>query len=292
MVNVEEFFSEVRTIVDAALDRLVPTDTATPARLYKAIRWSLFGGGKRLRPALVFATGRVFGAGDERLLRTATAVEMIHSYSLIHDDLPSMDDDDLRRGRETCHKKFGEATAILAGDALQAMAFESIANDLVLSPQIRLQLISELSAAAGRMVAGQQLDLEAEGKPLDLEEIEQIHLGKTAALIRFSIRSGGLISGADDEELQGLTSFGEKLGLLFQITDDILDLTGSSENLGKTAGKDAISEKATYAGLLGVGAAGAAAAEIAQQAIDDLGQRAREDRLLADICIYIADRSS
>jgi geranylgeranyl diphosphate synthase, type II len=292
MPDLENFFGKVRRLVDAKLDELVPSGETAPARLYEAIRWSLFGGGKRFRPALVFATGRVFGADDEALLRTAAAVEMIHTYSLIHDDLPAMDDDDLRRGRATAHKKFDEATAILAGDALQAMAFEAMARDEGLSESLRLRLVAELSVAAGRMVAGQQLDLEAEGKPVDVNAIERIHRGKTGALIRFSVRAGGLIAGANIEEMRALTAFGEKLGLLFQITDDILDVTSTSEELGKTAGKDLVSNKATYPEVLGLEGSRALAKRIATEAMDVLKSLARDSVLLQDICLYVCDRSS
>ncbi|HYJ90157.1 MAG TPA: farnesyl diphosphate synthase [Pyrinomonadaceae bacterium] len=292
MPDLDNFFGKVRSLVDAKLDELVPSGETAPARLYEAIRWSLFGGGKRFRPALVFATGRVFGADDEALLRTAAAVEMIHTYSLIHDDLPAMDDDDLRRGRATAHKKFDEATAILAGDALQAMAFEAMARDEGLSESLRLRLVAELSVAAGRMVAGQQLDLEAEGKPVDVNAIERIHRGKTGALIRFSVRAGGLIAGANIEEMRALTAFGEKLGLLFQITDDILDVTSTSEELGKTAGKDLVSNKATYPEVLGLEGSRALAKRIATEAMDVLKSLARDSVLLQDICLYVCDRSS
>jgi geranylgeranyl pyrophosphate synthase len=288
--ELDKYFTEVRSIVDEELDRIVPSTDVAPERLYNAIRWSLFGEGKRFRPALVFAAGREFGAADARLVSTAAAVEMIHTYSLIHDDLPAMDDDDMRRGRATVHKKFDEATAILAGDALQAMAFETIANDDTLSDSLRLKLVSELAVAAGRMVAGQQLDLEAEGKSLDLTSIENIHKGKTGALISFSIRAGGLIAGVGDQEMEALTDFGEQIGLLFQITDDILDVTSTSEKLGKTAGKDEASEKATYPDVLGLEGALALAQRVETIAVDVLGRMPREFSLLEAICRYTSRR--
>jgi len=290
--NTDKFFSEVRRLVDHELGLITPPREKQSIRLYDAIRWSLFGEGKRFRPALVFAAGRTFAGNDALLTRTAAAVEMIHTYSLIHDDLPAMDDDDLRRGRATAHKKFDEATAILAGDALQAMAFETIAGDHLLSESLRLQLISELAVAAGQMVAGQQLDLAAEGKKVDLEQIERIHRGKTGALIRFSVRAGGLIAGASRDEMCVLTDFGEKIGLLFQITDDILDVTSTSEELGKTAGKDAASRKATYPEVLGIDGARELAKTVKDNAIRSLDRLQRDGALLRSIADFVSCRNS
>jgi len=290
--ELENFFNEVRNIIDLELNRLVPTVGTQPFRLYDAIRWSLFGEGKRFRPALVIAAGREFGASDKKLVHTAAAVDMIHTYSLIHDDLPAMDDDDLRRGRATVHKKFDQATAILAGDALQAMAFETIADDGSLDEKMRLQLISELSAAAGQMVAGQQLDLEAEGEKADVKMVERIHKGKTGALIRFSVRAGGIIAQVSALDLQVLTEFGEKLGLLFQITDDILDVTSTSAALGKTAGKDVASMKATYPEAIGLDGARALAKQIEVETRNVLSPLCGDKSLLHDICKYVATRNS
>lgn len=292
MTTLNTFFSEVRELVDSQLDELVPREDTKPSRLYGAIRWSLFGEGKRFRPALVMATGRVLGAADRRLVRTAAAVEMIHTYSLIHDDLPAMDDDDLRRGRETAHRKYDEATAILAGDALQAMAFETIATDTALPERLRLLLTAELSIAAGQMVAGQQLDLEAEGKTVEISTIENIHRGKTGALIRFAVMSGGLIAEASSAAMEVLSDFGEKLGLLFQITDDILDVTSTSEKLGKTAGKDLASKKATYPEVLGLDAAIELAKKVEVQALETVERLDHDHELLSDICRYVSDRTN
>ena len=252
MSALDSFFSDVTRLVNAELDWLIPSEGQPPQKLRDAIRWSLLSGGKHFRPALVFAVGRAFGCCDDKLVRTAAAVEMIHTYSLIHDDLPSMDDDDLRRGRATCHKKFGEATAILAGDALQVLAFEAIGDDERLSTDTRIALISRLAEAAAKMVVGQQLDLDAEGKDLSIEEIEHIHRNKTGALICASAESGAIIGGANAEELAAVRLFGERLGLLFQITDDLLDITQTTEELGKTAGKDAAASKATYPAVMGI----------------------------------------
>src|SRR5215203_447877 len=217
MSELKELFKEVSERLNTELDWLIPETGPGPASLRDAIRWSLFAGGKYFRPVLIFAVGRTFGAADEKLVRTAAAVEMIHTYSLIHDDLPSMDDDDLRRGRETCHKKFGEATAILAGDALQVLAFQAIAEDERLSVRTRNELVKRLSRAATKMVVGQQLDLEAEGKELSLAEVENIHLNKTGALIAFSANAGALIAEAGEHDLAAVSRYSEKIGLLFQV---------------------------------------------------------------------------
>lgn len=292
MCELDKFFGEVKKLIDPSLDSLVPDEDVEPQRLYKAIRWSLYGSGKRFRPALVIASGRIFGVDDDTLLRTAAAVEMLHTYSLIHDDLPAMDDDSLRRGRATTHMKFDEATAILAGDALQAMAFEAIAGDELLESGLRLKLIMELSVAAGRMVAGQQLDLEAEGKSLDLGSIERIHNGKTGALICFAVAAGGLIAKVNEAELKALAQFGERLGLLFQITDDILDVTSTSDELGKTAGKDREMEKATYPEVLGLERAKTLAREVGSETLGILDRIDRDTSLLAGMCRYVSGRSS
>ncbi|HYE13088.1 MAG TPA: farnesyl diphosphate synthase, partial [Pyrinomonadaceae bacterium] len=232
------FLARVRSAVEAELGALVPPESAEPRAVHAAIRWSLFAPAKRLRPALVFAAGETFGAQPAALTRTACAFEMIHTYSLIHDDLPAMDDDDLRRGRPTCHVKFGEATAILAGDALQALAFRAIAEDERLDAARRVALVAELARSAGTpegMVAGQALDLAAEAREgVTTGELELIHRRKTGALIRSAARAGALVAGASARQLECVTRYAEELGLLFQITDDLLDVTASAEDLGKT----------------------------------------------------------
>jgi geranylgeranyl pyrophosphate synthase len=251
-----EFFAECRALVDRRLDQLVPPETVEPARIHSAMRWSLFAGGKRLRPALLLATGRAFeAAGDEPLLSTGCALEMIHTYSLIHDDLPSMDDDDLRRGRPTCHLRFDEATAILAGDALQTLAFQIIAEDEHLRADVRVRLMGEIARAAGTpagMIAGQAFDLAAEAREVSAAELERIHQHKTGALMTCAARSGAIIAGANEQELEAVTRYAASVGLLFQMTDDLLDVTASIEDLGKTPGKDARSSKATYPALYGL----------------------------------------
>src|SRR2546430_15434674 len=196
VTNAREFLASGRTLIDSQLDRLIPKESEEPARVHAAIRWSLFAGGKRFRPALLIAAGQTLAAQNEDLIRTACALEMIHTYSLIHDDLPSMDDDDLRRGQSTCHVKFGEATAILAGDALQTLAFQTIAEDENLEPHVRVRVLSEVARASGTpsgMVAGQARDLEAESREVDADELETIHHQKTGALIRAAARCGAMI---------------------------------------------------------------------------------------------------
>jgi len=255
VIDITDFFASTRSLIDSELDRLIPSETQEPARLHSAIRWSMFAGGKRFRPALVIATGEAFGASQGQLLRTACAFEMIHTYSLIHDDLPSMDDDDLRRGRPTCHVKFDEATAILAGDALQALAFQTIAEDKKLPAEIRVLVAAELASRAGTpagMVSGQARDLEAESKTVNAGTLEQIHLEKTGALICGAARCGAMIGGAAKEELEAITDYATNLGLLFQITDDLLDVTATAGEMGKTPGKDARSRKATYPAIHGL----------------------------------------
>jgi geranylgeranyl pyrophosphate synthase len=292
MPDLSNFFSDVRRAIDQTLDIIVPSEDVEPVRLYQAIRWSLYGEGKRFRPALVVAAGRVFGADDADLLRTAAAVELIHTYSLIHDDLPAMDDDDLRRGRATVHKKFDESTAILAGDALQAMAFQAIADDICLTSDVRTRLLSDLTSAAAKMVDGQQLDLEAERKTLSIDGLEQIHLKKTGALISFSVKAGALIAAAPDAAFEALGEYGLKLGLLFQITDDILDVTQPTEILGKTASKDVASEKATYPRLFGLAETRNIAGTVHRQALAALRKVDADTKFLEGIADFILDRNS
>jgi geranylgeranyl pyrophosphate synthase len=293
MNSLENLFAECRQSVDETLDRLLPDSEIEPKKLHEAIRWSIFAGGKRFRPALVLAVGDVFDAPQTSLLRTAAAVEMIHTYSLIHDDLPSMDNDDLRRGRATCHVKFDEATAILAGDALQNLAFQIIAEDENLSLEIRLKLISELATAAGTpagMVAGQQLDLEAEGKEISLEELENIHQFKTGAMISFSARAGAIIAGASAEEIKAIGIYAAKLGLLFQITDDLLDVTQTTETLGKTAGKDVTAQKATYPGIYGLEEANNLANRVYREACAALENTDKNTKILVALADFILHR--
>jgi geranylgeranyl diphosphate synthase, type II len=289
------FFAECRALVDAELNCLIPAETVEPAAVHSAIRWSVFAGGKRFRPALVLAAGETFGAPTELLLRTACALEMIHTYSLIHDDLPSMDNDEMRRGRATCHVRYGEATAILAGDALQTLAFQTIAEDERLSPVTRVRIISELAGAAGTphgMVAGQAHDLEAESHDVRGDELEKIHRQKTAALIIGAARCGAIIAGANQQELEVVSEYAAHLGLLFQITDDLLDVTASAEDLGKTPGKDARSKKATYPALYGIEPARQRANEVHEEACAVLDHIERDTKLLLAIADFILQRNA
>ena len=291
--DAREFFASCRTLIDAELDRLIPTEA--PLRVHAAIRWSVFAGGKRFRPALLIAVGQTFGASIDHLLRTACAFEMIHSYSLIHDDLPSMDDDDLRRGRATCHVQFDEATAILAGDALQALAFQAIAEDEKLSAELRVRLLAELACAAGTpkgMVAGQALDLEAESREVASGEVDRIHAYKTGALIYTAARAGALISGANDDELAAITDYGTNLGLLFQITDDLLDVTATADELGKTPGKDARARKATFPSIHGIEETRKTIVAVHRTTCDALQRIERSAQLLKSIADFILNREA
>lgn len=252
-----QFVADARRLIDDALDRILPAESVPPEKVHSAIRWSVFAGGKRFRPVLLLAVGETFGAAPKLLVSAACALEMVHTYSLIHDDLPSMDNDDLRRGRATCHVRFGEATAILAGDALQTLAFETISEDETMSPEKIVKLVREIAGASGTprgMIAGQAHDLEAESREVSAHELEQIHRLKTGALIIAAARCGAIIADAPETELAAITDYAAQLGLLFQIADDLLDITATAETLGKTPGKDQRSEKATYPALYGVDA--------------------------------------
>jgi len=293
--DAREFLASCRPLIDAELDRLIPKPSEEPQRVHSAIRWSVFAGGKRFRPALMLAVGETFGARADDLLRPACALEMIHTYSLIHDDLPSMDDDDLRRGRATCHVKFDEATAILAGDALQALAFHTIAEDETLDAVLRVRLISEIARASGTpkgMVAGQALDLEAESRDVTGEELEQIHRLKTGALIRASARCGAMIAGANESDLAAITEYATNLGFLFQITDDLLDVTATAEDLGKTPGKDVRSRKATFPGVYGMEATHARLEVVHCTTRDALKPLERSQHLLRSIADFILQRQA
>ena len=286
-------FQDIVPLIEVELNNLLPASAAAPEKVHQAIRWSMFAGGKRLRPALLLATGQTFGAPVQTLIKSACAFEMIHTYSLIHDDLPSMDDDDLRRGRPTCHIRFGEAAAILAGDALQTLAFRTIAKDEQLDAATRIALIAELARAAGTpegMVGGQALDMEAEARQVNAAELEEIHRHKTGALIVAAARCGAIIGQATPPELEAVTSYGSHLGLLFQITDDLLDVTASAEDLGKTPGKDVQSLKATYPALYGINKTRAAAVKAHRAAAEALDQIKRPTSVLRDIANFILNR--
>jgi geranylgeranyl diphosphate synthase type II len=289
-MNLPAFFEEDRLAVDAALDRLMPKETAAPASIHQAMRYSVFAGGKRIRPMLCLETARVFAEDVRSALHPACAIEFIHTYSLIHDDLPALDNDDLRRGKPTCHKKFGEATAILAGDGLLTLAFETIGATPV-DAERRVAILMEVAIAAGTvngMVGGQVADLEAQGKRVAPGMLEYIHRSKTAALIRGAITAGALCAGAPAEDAARVRKFGETIGWAFQVTDDILDVEESSTALGKTAGKDIAQQKATYPAVYGLERSHEIANELATSAIAELqtyGERAARLRAIAEFLV-------
>ncbi len=282
-----------RLATDDALERLLPAATQYPSSIHQAMRHSVFAGGKRLRPILCMETARmVLGRIPPGVEELGAALEMLHTYSLIHDDLPALDNDDLRRGRPTCHKVYGEAIAILAGDALQTRAYEVLAN--LLCPAIsRTAIIAEVAHATGTvdgMIGGQVMDLEAEHTPPDAKTLEYIHRSKTGALLTASVVSGGMYANADEEQVQQLRDFGMNIGLAFQIVDDVLDVTQTSEQLGKTAGKDTASEKVTYPALFGIDASLKKADELvvkANAALDSFGERAAT---LREIAAFLVQR--
>ena len=276
--RIPAFLAEVREKVDRVLHRILPGEDEPPEHLHRAMRYPVFAGGKRLRPALLLAALRSLDGDERRGWHAAAAVELIHTYSLVHDDLPAMDDDDLRRGRPTCHVEFGEATAILVGDALLTRAFELLATLPDVPAGARAAVCAEVAGAAGShgMIAGQLLDLHAEGSSPDAAQLERIHRLKTGALIRASVTSGGILAGASPGESEALRSFGESLGLAFQIVDDLLDVQGDTQVLGKTAGKDARADKATFPAVWGLEESrrqAEAAAERARSALRPLGER-------------------
>jgi geranylgeranyl diphosphate synthase type II len=286
-MNLPPFFEEDRLVVDVQLERLLPWESVQPASIHQAMRYSVFAGGKRIRPILCLETARIFDAEPAAALYPGCAIEFIHTYSLIHDDLPALDNDDLRRGKLTSHKKFGEATAILAGDGLLTLAFETISAAPV-SAERRVAMVAEIASAAGTvngMVGGQVADLESEGKKVGPETLEYIHRSKTAALIRASVTSGALSAGASAEDVARLRRFGEMIGWAFQVTDDILDVEESSAALGKTAGKDIAQQKATYPAVFGLERSHQFAEELSTKAIAELeffGERAERLRAIAE----------
>jgi farnesyl diphosphate synthase len=270
------FLGDCRMRVDRALERWLPPATTQPGRLHAAMRYAALSDGKRVRPVLVYGTGHALGSKPECLDAAACAVELIHAYSLVHDDLPTMDDDDLRRGRPTCHKAFDEATAVLAGDALQTLAFRVLCDESNGScdAEARLRMVAELAQAAGSrgMAGGQALDMEATGQDIDLAQLENLHIHKTGALILASVRLGALACGAaGDDRLAGLERYAKCIGLAFQVHDDVLDVEGETAELGKTRGKDAANDKATYPALIGLDAAREMAARLTEEALQSLG---------------------
>jgi len=255
-IDLQAYLKERRALVDQALEAFLPPEDTPPPSVHRALRYSVMAGGKRLRPILVIAGAEAVGGAPDSVMPTACALELIHTYSLIHDDLPAMDDDDYRRGRPTSHKVFGEAIAILAGDALLTLAFRLIADNapLVKDPAVLRDVVAEVAGAAGTfgMVGGQVVDIESEGKTISAQTLEYIHRHKTAALIRASLRVGALLGGGDARAIETISEAGSDLGLAFQIIDDILDVEGSLAELGKTAGSDERKGKATYPAVHGL----------------------------------------
>ena len=257
------------------------------------MRYAALSGGKRIRPVLVYGSAKALGMDIEALDKPACAVELIHSYSLVHDDLPAMDDDDLRRGRPTCHKAFDEATAILAGDALQTLAFQVLATEASLTPDARIRMLTELARASGSrgMAGGQALDLAAEGRELDLTMLENIHIHKTGALIRCSVRMATLVADIDADLVQRLDHYAKCLGLAFQIRDDILDVEGETRTIGKTQGKDQAQAKATYPAIIGLADAKATADELLDEALTSLEAFGANANPLRWIAEYVVQRN-
>ncbi len=293
--NLKEYLTACQNRVERALDARLPNENNLPKKLHEAMRYTVLNGGKRMRPMLTYATGRALDIDEVQLDAPACAVECIHVYSLIHDDLPAMDDDDLRRGKPTCHIAYDEATAILTGDALQALAFEILANDTTntASSTDRLRMITLLAKASGSqgMVGGQAIDLESVGTQLSLPELENMHIHKTGALIRASINMAALNKPDLDPALaKKLDHYAKCIGLSFQVKDDILDEESDTATLGKTQGKDKNNDKPTYPALLGLGGAKQKAQELHEQAIDSLTPFGPEADLLRDLSLYIIER--
>ena len=289
-LSTPDFFQQDHAAIEAALEKLLPPEAAPPASIHRAMRYSVFAGGKRIRSILCYESAKLFSSDPASAIPVGCALEFIHTYSLIHDDLPALDNDDLRRGKATNHKVFGEAIAILAGDALLTLAFQTLANSAI-EPARRVRVISEIGAAAGTingMVGGQVADIEAEKKPADAAMLEYIHRSKTAALICGSIVAGAIAGGATDEDVERLRRFGQQIGWAFQVVDDILDVSESSAALGKTAGKDQAQQKATYPALYGLGKSREIANDLETKALRELdcyGQRATRLRQLAQFVV-------
>ncbi len=294
-MDLEKYLAELKSAVDAHLDHLLPAEREDPPTIHRAMRYSVFAGGKRVRPILILAAGESLGGARDTMLHLGAAVEMLHTYSLIHDDLPALDNDDLRRGRPTCHKVFGDAIAILAGDALMTRSYQVLSELPHVSDATRLAILREIAYATGTvegMIGGQVVDLESEGKPICAAVLEYIHRSKTGALLTACTRCGALAAGANSAQLHALTEFGRKIGLAFQIIDDILDMTTSSDKLGKTAGKDQKVKKATYPALYGIETSRHKAQELIHGAVEeirDLGSRAAP---LLELAQFVCSRTT
>jgi geranylgeranyl diphosphate synthase type II len=299
-MDIKKYLQEKKEIVDTALENYLPDRTEKsgeadfPTSLRKAIRHSLFSGGKRIRPILSIAAFEAVGGKGDKILPFACGLEMIHTYSLIHDDLPAIDNDDYRRGKTTCHKVFGEAIGIMAGDGLLTEAFELMTKHSFGDPAVILDIVNEIARASGisGMVGGQVADIESEGKEVDFPTVQYIHTHKTGALILASVRTGVKLGGGDDETLKAFTHYGERIGLAFQIVDDILNVEGKAELLGKSTGSDLFKRKATYPSLLGVEESKRRATELMESAIDLLNPFGPEVEPLKEIARFIILRES
>jgi geranylgeranyl diphosphate synthase type II len=295
--DLEVYLQERRRLVDAALDGFLPSEDTRPPSVHRAMRYSVLAGGKRLRPILVIAGAEVVGASPSAVMPTACAMELIHTYSLIHDDLPAMDDDDYRRGRLTNHKVFGDAIAILAGDALLTYAFQLVAQNATVpgvDPKVVCDVVAEIAEAAGTggMVGGQVVDIESEGKTITAEELEYIHVHKTAALLRVSLLVGARLGGADAAALAAVADAGQSLGLAFQIVDDILDVEGNLETLGKTAGSDERKQKVTYPALHGIEASRREARRLIERTKSRLSVFGARSAPLCALANFVVERKS
>src|SRR5208282_4234880 len=293
-MKLPDFFEADHAAIEAVLDRILPPEGAQPPSIHRAMRYSVFAGGKRIRPVLCLEAARMFTDNLEGAIHAGCALEFIHTYSLIHDDLPALDNDDLRRGKPTNHKVFGEAIAILAGDALLTLAFQTLAGAPIESAR-RVRVIAEISSAAGTvngMVGGQVADVEAEGKPVSAATLEYIHRSKTAALIRGSIVAGAIAGGAGDLDVERLRRFGDCIGWAFQVVDDLLDVEESSAALGKTAGKDQAQKKATYPALYGIEKSRAIAADLEAKALAELAPYGEKGARLRQVGEFLVARRS
>ena len=292
MPDLKPYLKKRQRLVDAALRRFLPRESVRPATIHKAMRHAVFAGGKRLRPILCIAANEACGGEIDAALPAACAVELVHTYSLVHDDLPCMDDDDLRRGRPTTHKVFGEGIAVLTGDALLTESFAIVAQTPDTNRYTAREYVTELARAGDsrHLIGGQVLDLEGEGRQLTKKDLVRIHEAKTAALLTTSLRLGGMSANATQAKLQALTSFGYNLGLAFQVIDDILDVTQSTEKLGKTAGKDAAVDKATYPAILGLNRSRKEAHRLTNKALDALKPFGSKAYYLKAIAHYLLDR--
>ncbi len=291
----KSFFEDCRKRVYFALEKYLPSQNLAPKNLHKAMHYAALGSGKRIRPILVYSAGKALGVELNILDNPACAVELIHAYSLVHDDLPAMDNDDLRRGKPTCHKKFDEATAILVGDALQSLAFSVLSDESYLSksPQLKIKIVNELSSASGSdgMAGGQALDVEAVGSKIGIKELENIHSHKTGALIKASVKMGAMC--ADNvaiDDFSSLEQYATCIGLAFQVRDDILDVQGNAETLGKTGGKDAASDKPTYPSILGMQGAHSLSKTLLDKALQSLSNFDNQADPLRSIAKYVIER--